>query len=742
LLLSVLLAVIFAATAHAAYYKMVACAGGSGFGGYSTSTNTASPQNPGGIFTFENWCGPAPDPAGNSAFVRIAENQVGGSAGPGAYGNIYLDTPPFVHFKAAGGWTRQPNAFNEGWRTRFWVASACCTAQMLTQAPGLPNTGLEASSTSTFAPHLWPLSVYYDFSRFVYEMTCVRPAGCDRSNFNATDANSFVFILSDDANSQASFTDSGPVMQGRWVRGTQNATFNVSDLGSGLRVERMRVDGAERWSWDHWPECGGNIAVSQASGEFARAFQPCPTGGPFPRSVPLNTASLGDGAHALQVCTQDYGQYQGLNGTGGESCDARTIRTDNSAPGAPAGLTVTSANPQRYLDHFGAQFSLPPNQGSPIVGVHYEIVDALDKVVMPEKVVSSTNPTELADIVGPKAPGAYRLRMWLEDEVGFVGPAATAPIPHDTTPPAAPQDLSVASPTTARTAQGFDVRWRNIVDAGSPISAVHYQVLDGAGDVVVATKDLGGDNPQALENLAGPWERGTYALSLWLSDAEGNVGAPVKAPLTYDCVRSDVDGGLTLSAGLGKKADQTLVLKEGEGTTVTGKLQGAGKLSDAPLCVFSNVVTDQERTFLGVAITGNSGDYTFAIGDGPSRDIAVVYRPGQRELATTTTLVTKVRPTFTLGRKTVRNKGVAVFKGAIPGPHNEKVVVVLQVKDGKHWRVFRRYQTREGGKFVMRYRFTQTSTPTKYRMRAQVPDQSGYPYAGGNSAPKTQIVTP
>jgi hypothetical protein len=744
LLAGVAIAVFFAATAHASYYKLVMCAGGNGSLPYGTSTNTASPQNPVGIFSFENHCFPAPDPAGGSAFLRIAETQESGNAGAGAYGNMYFDTPAFVHFKAGGGWTRQAYFFNEGWRARFWVASACCTAQMMTQGIGLPNSGGQWATTGVFAPHLWPLDVYYDFNRFVYEMQCVRPAGCDRATLNLTDANSFVFILSDDSNSQAAFTDPGStLMQGGWVRGTQNVDFNVSDLGSGLRVERMRVDGAQRWSWDHWPECSGNISTSQQNGEWARTYQPCPTGGPFPRQVPLDTASLGgDGAHSLQVCTQDYGQYQGLNGTGGESCDARTIRTDNTAPGAPSGLRVTSDNPHRYLDRFGAIFSLPPNAGSPIKKVHYDVVDAAGKVVVPEKDVSGTNPTDLAGIEGPKAPGAYQLRVWLEDEVGFVGPAATTPIPRDTTPPAAPQDLSVTSPTTPRSEQGFDVRWRNIVDAGAPIDSVHYQVLNGAGDVVVATKDLAGENPQIIANLDGPRERGAYSLRLWLSDAEGNGGAPVKAPLTYNCVRSDVSGGQTLSAGLGKKADKALVVEEGEGAAVAGKLQGIGKLSNAPLCVFSNVVTDQEQKFLGVAVTGDSGDYTFAIGDGPSRNITVVYRPGQRELATTTTLVTRVQPTFKIVKKIVRNKGVAVFKGAIPGPHNERVVVVLQVKDGKHWRVFRRYQTREGGKFVMRYRFTQTSTPTKYRMRAQVPDQSGYPYAGGNSAAKTQIVMP
>lgn len=132
-------------------------------------------------------------------------------------------------------------------------------------------------------------------------------------------------------------------------------------------------------------------------------------------------------------------------------------------------------------------------------------------------------------------------------------------------------------------------------------------------------------------------------------------------------------------------------------------------------------------------MTGSSGSYNFAIGAGPSREVTTIYRPGQRELTATATLQTQVRPTFELKRKVVHNDGIAVFKGAIPGPDNAGVVVVLQVKDGKHWRVFRRYRTRQDGGYVMRYRFTNTTTPTTYRMRAQVPDQSGYAYEGGNS---------
>ncbi len=81
--------------------------------------------------------------------------------------------------------------------------------------------------------------------------------------------------------------------------------------------------------------------------------------------------------------------------------------------------------------------------------------------------------------------------MWLEDQVGHTGPAATAPIPRDTTPPAAPQSVSVTAPDTARTAQGFDVHWRNIVDAGAPIVSARYKPSTSPAKFELHGPDIG-----------------------------------------------------------------------------------------------------------------------------------------------------------------------------------------------------------------------------------------------------------
>jgi hypothetical protein len=726
--------------AHAGQYKMVMCAGDSGVS-YSVTVNREN------LFEVHNHsCGSAGgDPPGENAWVRINENQEKGVASEGAAGTVYFDTPGFVHFKTAGAYTRQPNAFNDGWRSRFWgIDFGNNGFEILTQGAGLPQALPQWPIHSTFGPHLWP-GGDRDFWRFAFEMKCVRAAGCDRTNFNATDANAFVFTLSDDSNSQVGFTNTGSaLMQGQWVRGLQNVTWNSSDQGSGLRFERLFTDGAQRTVIDYQAAGQCNATSSAANGEFARTYQPCPTGGPFGRSYGLDTGTLSDGQHTLQVCTQDYGQYRGLNGTGGQTCDQRTIRTDNTAPGAPAGLFIVSANPQRYLDNFAVRYSLPPNGGSPVSKIHYDIINAANEVVMPEQTVSGTDLTELKEAFAPKTPGDYRLRVWLADQVGWVGPASTTPIPRDTTPPAAPQDVAVTAPSKSRADDGFDLRWRNIVDQGAPVDALHYQVLNEAGAVAVPTQVAKGANIEALPNLESPEDRGKYTLRMWLSDSEGNEGAPVNVPLAYECVRSDVKVGNALTSGLGVSASATEVVQEGSGSTFHGTLKaaGGGGTGTAPVCVFSRIITDQPRDFLGLAMTGKDGTFKFPIQPGASRDVIAIYRRDHRELISHATLQTIVHPTFKARKTVVFNKSYARFFGQIPGPHNDRVVIVLQAKVGKGWSAFRRYRTRDDGKFSLSYRFRRTFSRTKYVMRAQVRQTVGYPYLQGNSRRLTLTVLP
>lgn len=852
MLACVAFACLLAGTAKASYYKMVLCAANNGSNSFQTQTNTTSPQNPNGIFSFQNYCGPAPYPAGNTAFLRIMEDQDSGNAGYTAYGQMSWTAPPYVSIAAAGGYSREPDQFNDGWRGRFWAEGYDgSTNNILMQGSGVENGscgGVCWAKTSTFASHLWQFPGYGNFKRFVFELTCFRQAGCDRSGWNTVEANTMVLILNDTDPSHVSINDTS-FLSGAWSRGNQNVDYNWSEHGSGIRFERVRVDGGERFSIDHIAagQCNGGRDSADGVGEFARNFQPCPTADNIGRSYTLDTASLSDGAHTVQVCTQDYGQWQGLNGSGGESCDQRAVHTDNTPPAAPAGLSIVTSNSERYLDHFGARWTLPADPGSPIAKVHYRILNAVGSVVVPEQVMAGSNPTQLGDIAGPKAAGDYRLQVWLEDTVGLTGPLATVAIPHDTTPPAAPQGLRVSAPTTEHRVASFDVAWRNVVDQGSPIDAARYQVIDASGNVVAQEKTVSADNiegvkgietpaspgdylvrlwlsdaegnvgapatvpvprdttppaaPQdlfvaptrssrseagfdlhwrdvadggspiaaahyevfapdgrsvvgpktvtgegidSIEDLQTPSGRGDYTLRLWLSDAEGNVGAPVTAPLSYECVGSPgAASARSLSAGFGDAEAGSLLVEQGEGATLAGTLRGQGDLSGQPLCVFARVTSEGGREFLGLAMSGRDGSYRYVVGSGPSREFTVANRSGQRETSAVAILRTRVHPTLELGRKVVHEGGFATFGGSIPPPDNDGVVVVMQVRDGRgHWRAFRRYRTRGGGRYSLRYRFTRTHRRTVYVVRAQVRGQSGYPYEAGNSPARRLVVVP
>ena len=833
-----------ATTAHAADYRMLLCAGNNGSNSFDTATNTASGANPGGIFSFENYCGPAGDPAGNGAFLRLAENQSGGNAGDTAYGSISWTVPPWVAILAGGGYTREPGSFNDGWRGRFWAEDFSGGGHhILMQGTGVPNGsngGIGWGTTSTFASHLWPFPSYGYYRRFIFEMTCFRPAGCDRSGWNAVDANTIHLTLADVSPVELHLTNTGaPLLGGQWVRGTQVATYSWSEVGSGIRMEWIDIDGARRFTIDHAGEC--DIGWSGASGEFARQFTPCAQAAGIGRSYTFDSASLPDGAHTLTACGQDYAQYQGLDGTGGASCESRTIRTDNSAPGRPAALQIRSSNPARYLDHFGATFSLPPDPGSPIARVHYVIRNAKGEVVVPEQIVGGANPTEVANIHGPTAPGAYTLKLWLSDSVGFQGPAAevaiphdttppaapqelqvggagtrwlakadvhwtnvvdngspidaahyrfldaagdpvgdtqtlagedpraitdlatpaqrahyklqvwlsdaegnvgaasTAPLPIDTTPPAAPQGLQVAAPDTPRSAEGFDLHWSNLGDEGSPIDAAHYKVLDGSGHAAAPTQTATGRDVSAVADIQAPDPGGDYTLKLWLSDAEGNVGAPATVPLSYECARSPVGGGARLDAAL---TDATV--QQDQGLTLQGALrQSSGApVTGAPLCVFEQVEGDPHRSYLGLAYTDAAGNYRFAVSPGPNRTLRAVYRPGNRRLSAQADLKTQVKPTLRARRSVIRNGQVAHLEGRIPGPRNDDVVIVIQVHQGKGWLAFRRYRTRDGGRFEADYPFHRTSRPTTYEFRAQLRESGGYPYLEGDSDPISLRVLP
>jgi len=90
----------------------------------------------------------------------------------------------------------------------------------------------------------------------------------------------------------------------------------------------------------------------------------------------------------------------------------------------------------------------------------------------------------------------------------------------------------------------------------------------------------------------------------------------------------------------------------------------------------------------------------------------------------------------------VRTGEAAHLYGQIPGPRNDDVTVVIQVRQGEGWLAFRRYRTRSGGRYEAEYPFHRTTQPTTYEFRAQVRESGGYPYLEGDSDPLYLRVLP
>ena len=210
-------------------------------------------------------------------------------------------------------------------------------------------------------------------------------------------------------------------------------------------------------------------------------------------------------------------------------------------------------------------------------------------------------------------------------------------------------------------------------------------------------------------------------------------------PLSYECARSPVDGGAKLDAAL---SDTTV--PQGQGATLKGALrQSSGApVAGAPLCVFEAVEGEDVRHYLGLAYTDAAGDYTYAVAPGPNRTLRAVYRPGNRRLAAEAQLKTRVKPTLAARKPVIRNGQVAHLEGQIPGPRNDDVVIVIQVRQGKGWLAFRRYRTRDAGHYEAAYPFHRTTRPTTYEFRAQVRETGGYPYLQGESDPVDLRVLP
>ena len=201
----------------------------------------------------------------------------------------------------------------------------------------------------------------------------------------------------DDWTEPAVAPHSGALWRTGWHRGHEEAWTSYTD-NVGIMVTRMTVDGEQRdvqdyrdGRWPAWVRC-----------DFTR---PRPCVDVVPGRLDLNTAALSDGTHRMRV--------EGVDAAGNVGGVTHDIHVDNHAPAKPNAMALEGGEGWRAVNDFTVRWSNPAGQVSPIARARYRLCEGSSCTE------GSREGPDLESLpVKVSSPGAYTLRVWLEDAAG------------------------------------------------------------------------------------------------------------------------------------------------------------------------------------------------------------------------------------------------------------------------------------------------------------------------------------
>jgi len=250
-----------------------------------------------------------------------------------------------------------------------------------------------------------------------------------------------------------------------------------------------------------------------------------------------------------------------------------------------------------------------------------------------------------------------------------------------------------------------------------------------------------------LDTQSYPFHDGANAVQVCANDfatlSGPNVGCWPGTPQTVEvdnsCQASRVAGGAQLSASFADTNETAIQVTSREGATVSGRLVDAqgNAVAHATLCVRERIMlAGQSAASVGAVETDAAGNYSYRVQPGPNRDISFGYRFNRDQIETSVAFRAEAIPELSVSKRKVANGRAIRLYGSLPGPMNADRIVVFQARGpGSHrWRTFKKARTDAHGNFSARYRFRKTTESAKYRMRAVVVEQAGYPYLTGRSA--------
>lgn len=289
----------------------------------------------------------------------------------------------------------------------------------------------------------------------------------------------------------------GALAQPRWLRGQHAATASASDSTGIDTIQLLRGDAP--------------VATDDRACDYTKAA-PCanPGANTDAQWPAIDTATWPDGEHQIRTRATDAANNVALS-------TPVTVRTDNTAPAPPTGLTVEggdgwSNNPTRAL-----AWTLPEGQASPIVGATIRRCLAGACTDEPASSVTSGHVTASAD-------GEWSVSVWLRDEAGneSAANAAAATLRYDGSAPPAPR---IGIPDNVDGTFVMHVAVDDPGPAAAPIVRFDGELCDvnGANCSQHKQSPTHAFSPAGVISFSPP--PGTWQVRVRAVDQAGNVGA-------------------------------------------------------------------------------------------------------------------------------------------------------------------------------------------------------------------------
>jgi hypothetical protein len=186
-------------------------------------------------------------------------------------------------------------------------------------------------------------------------------------------------------------------------------------------------------------------------------------------------------------------------------------------------------------------------------------------------------------------------------------------------------------------------------------------------------------------------------------------------------------------------------VRYGDHATIVGRLTNKVGQPLAALPVQVIELGFGGERLLATLSTDSTGRYRYRVAGSASRALRFAFSgsalvlPSQAQVTLTVPAAGRFKPS----RQRLANGGRLVFRGRVlsgPLPAAGKLVELQVRQPTGEWTTFRTVRTDAAGRWSLPYRFSRVRCHSRYRIRAVMPVEAGYPFATGRTRARSVLV--